>query len=80
MVKFTWNDVEYECPYAVRNSDSIFLYDENYNLINRILNITKNEWKNIIIQNGEWSNKEDIPTAIDYIRADVDYLMMIIGE
>lgn len=80
MVRFTWHDVEYECAYAVRNSDSIFLYDEHYNLINQIINITKSEWKHIILQNGEWSEQKDIPNEIDHLRADVDYLMMIIGE
>lgn len=89
-----WYDEETECYKAVRNESEVFLYNEEFKLIKHIFNIGENEWSHIILQNGEWSDPSEIPSTeeklyseIDFLtmeneslRADVDYLLMMIGE
>lgn len=69
-----WRDGVFECAKAAKTDSEVILYDENNNEINRIFNITDEEWNYISIQNGEWTK---IPTALDIMRADVDFLLML---
>lgn len=76
MVTVQWNEVSFEFPYAIRHESSIDFYDEDLNLVNQIINISSREWEQIVIQNGEWSPENLIPTEFDHLRADIDYLQM----
>ena len=61
---------------AVRGANYIALYDEDYNELQRIINIYGREWEHISIEGGEWSSPDVIPTAEDHLRADIDFLTM----
>ena len=76
MITLHWYDETFTGDIAVRGYDYVALYDENYNEVRRIINIYGTEWEHISIDGGEWSNPDVIPTAEDYLRADIDFLTM----
>lgn len=71
-----WHDETFECNIAVRGYNYIVMYDENYNEIQQIVNIIGREWNDISIENGEWSDPSIIPTELERVQADVDFLTM----
>lgn len=85
MVTVQWYDETFEADFAVMRSTSIDFYNGIYNdqmeligydLVNQIINIPPREWAHISIQNGDWTPESLIPTDMEKIRADVDYLLM----
>lgn len=70
-------DDEIECSYATRDIDSFKLYDENYNVISETVNISPEEWEHVSIQDGDWSGEQQIPSEVQKIRADLDFLLMM---
>ena len=76
MITLHWYDETFTGDIAVRGYDYVALYDENYNEVRRIINIYGTEWEHISIDGGEWSSPDVIPTAEDYLRADIDFLTM----
>lgn len=72
-----WHDYEKECEYAVKTDTEAFLYDENFDEIMHITNITDSEWNYISLQNGEWSEPYDIPSVKERLESDIDYLEMM---
>lgn len=72
-----WHDFTAECDYAVKTDSEVFLYDDNFDEILHIKNITDTEWNYISIQNGEWSESYDIPSVKERLEADIDYLEMM---
>lgn len=71
-----WYDNTYTGDIAVRGYDYVALYDEDYNELQRIVNIYGKEWQHISIEGGEWSSPEVIPTMEDHLKADIDFLTM----
>lgn len=71
-----WHAETFTGEIAVRGDNYVALYDKDYNEIKRIINIYGTEWEHISIEGGEWSSPYVIPTAEDYLRADVDFLTM----
>lgn len=71
-----WHDATFECSYAVRTNNEIILYDSEYNVIEKFFNVPPSKWDNFQLEGGNWSNTGDVPTDMDRIRADIDYLLM----
>ncbi len=71
-----WRNITYDYPYAVRKNSSITFYDEFFNYITDIIGISPEEWNYISIQEGEWTRVTEIPTEIDRLKADLDFLTM----
>ena len=71
-----WYNETYIGAIAVRGYDYVALYDEDYNELQRIVNIYGREWDHISIEGGEWSSPDVIPTTEDHLRADIDFLTM----
>ena len=80
MITLNWYEQTFHGAKAVRGDHSVTLYDDNYNIVTQIYNIYGNEWEHISIQNGDWSDPEEIPTEMDRLRADLDYCMMLLEE
>ena len=76
MITLHWHDTDYTGTIAVRGCDYVALYDEDYNELQRIINIYGREWEHISIEGGGWSNPEVIPTMEDHLKADIDFLTM----
>ena len=75
MITLHWYDKFITAHYAVKGADYVILYDDKYNEVVRIINITSREWPYISID-GEWTDPSGIPTAEEILRADIDYLTM----
>ncbi len=82
-----WNDIDLTCAKAVRNHDSIELYDENDNFMNKIEQISHEEWNHISMEEGFWSDRSEIKTPEQKLReenaalrADLDYCLMLLEE
>ena len=71
-----WYGVRLKCSFAVNLGNSIILYDENYIEIQHIYNITYRDWPHISIEGGSWTDPSEIPTDIDRLQSDIDYLDM----
>ena len=76
MIALHWYDEVSLGEIAVKGYDFVALYDEDYNEIKRVINIYGDEWENISIEGGDWSEPSVIPTTEDFLRADVDFLTM----
>lgn len=76
MVTLQWHNEIIEADKAVKTINSVILYDENDVETFRIRNVYGSEWNYISLTDGEWSNKSDINTENDHIRADLDFLLM----
>lgn len=79
MVKLRWYENEYVAEKAVKTENSVILYSDGHEII-RIRDIYGAEWSNIELLEGEWTPESEIPTAIDILRADVDYLLMLLDD
>ena len=75
-----WHNENFECDTAVRGYDFVTMYDANLHETGRITNIIGPEWQHIHVTGGEWSDPSAIPTEMDKVRADIDYLSMLIDE
>ena len=71
-----WNDETFECEYAVKKIDSVYLYDSAFKLIRTIFNIPSSKWDQFTIENGNWTQGNLIPTETEMLKADVDFLLM----
>ena len=80
MITLHWYDETYTGDYAVKGEDYVALYDEEFTETFRIINIHGGEWDHISIEGGDWSDPSAIPSREEKLRADVDYLLMIIEE
>ena len=80
MIIVTWRDQVMECAVAVKGNTYVELYNDHEYLLYRIDNISFDEWQYISISGGEWTEPSEIPTDIDKLRADVDYILMLIDE
>ena len=76
MVTVKWYELSFDGEYAVKNGDSIVVYDADYNEIQRISNLTYRDDDFISIEGGEWTQASEIPTALDRLQAQVDFLEM----
>ena len=76
MITIHYYETVCTCDIAVRGYNYVTLYDEDYNELQRIVNIYGREWEHISIEGGEWSSPDVIPTAEDHLRADIDFLTM----
>lgn len=76
MITLHWHETTYTGDIAVRGYDYVALYDEDYNELQRIINIYGREWEHISIEGGGWSSPEAIPTMEDHLKADIDFLTM----
>lgn len=77
MVKLLYGRSEYSADKAVKTETEVILFDDNRSEILHLSNITENEWQYISLEEGEWSDLDEIPSDIDILRADVDYLLML---
>lgn len=69
-----------DCTKAVKSEKAAYLFDKNDNLIFEIQHIAPKDWPYIILEDGEWTDISEIPTELDKLRADVDYILMILDE
>lgn len=69
-----------DCTKAAKSETEAFLFDENNSLIFEIHHIAPKDWLHIILEDGEWTDISEIPTELDKLRADVDYILMILDE
>ena len=76
MVTVKWYELSFDGAYAVNNGESIVIYDSDYNEIQRIQNLTYRDDDFISISGGEWTAQSEIPTALDRLQAQVDFLEM----
>ena len=78
MVTVHWYELTFDGEYAVKNDDSIVVYDADYNEIQRITNLTYRDAPHISIEGGEWTAQSEIPTETDRLRADLEYALMMV--
>ena len=78
MITVHWYEMTFDGAYAVKNGDSIVVYDADYNEIQRITNLTYRDAPFISIEGGEWTQASEIPTAQDRTDANVEYLQMCV--
>lgn len=71
-----WYAESLTAVYAVNYGTDIILYDENYVEIHHISQITSRDWPHISIKGGTWTDPSEIPTDIDRLQANIDYLDM----
>ena len=76
MITVHWYEMTFDGEYAVNNGDSVVVYDAGYNEIQRITNLTYRDAPHISISGGEWTQASEIPTALDRLQAQVDFLEM----
>lgn len=76
MITLHWYNETFTAQYAVKGADYVALYDDSFAEVQRIINIHGTEWEHISIDGGEWSDPEAIPSVVEILRADVDYLTM----
>lgn len=76
MITLHWYDQTYTAQYAVKGTDYVALYGLDFVQTMRIINIHGTEWEHISLDGGEWSDPEAIPSGVEILRADVDYLTM----
>ena len=76
MITLHWYDKTVTGDIAVLGDGYVTLYDNEYNVLIDVRNISGAEWNHISIEGGEWSSPDVIPTTEDYLRADVDFLTM----
>ena len=76
MITVHWYELSFDGAYAVNNGDSIVVYDADYNETQRITNLTYRDAPHISIEGGEWTQASEIPTALDRLQAQVDFLEM----
>lgn len=72
----SWGGFTWECDIAVKGSDYVKLYTNDFQVVATIKGITKNEWVNIF-NDGTWSTPDVIPTKDEIMRADIDYINML---
>ena len=75
MIKFYWYNEIFTAEYAVNFGSDVFLYDENYNLIHHIQNLTYRDADDVSLE-GTWTDPSEIPTETDRLQASIDYLDM----
>ena len=80
MVTLHYGQSVYEAEKAAKTDTEVILYNENNHEILHFSNVIGDEWDYISLEGGGWFSPSDIPTETDKLRADIDYLMMIIGE
>ena len=78
MVTVHWYELSFDGEYAVKNGDSIVVYDADYTEIQRITNLTYRDDDFISISGGEWTAQSEIPTALDRADANIEYLQMCV--
>lgn len=76
MIILHWYDEQFAANFAVNNVENIILYDENYIETRRIVNLSYHDWPHISIEGGTWTNPSEIPTEMDRLQANIDYLDM----
>ena len=70
----------YTADKAAKTDTEVILYNENNREVLHFVNVIGDEWNYISLEGGEWLSPSDVPTEMDKVRADIDYLMMISGE
>lgn len=87
MVTVIYGISTYECFAASRTDHDIFMYDENWKVIEHISNVHGEEWNYVFIQNGEWadpavilSEEERLNARLNQMQADLDYCLMLLDE
>ena len=78
MVTVHWYEMSFDGEYAVKNGDSIVVYDADYTEIQRITNLTYRDDDFISIEGGDWTAASEIPTETDRLRADLEYALMMV--
>ena len=77
MITLHWYGETMTAAKAVRGADYVSLVDEENRETRRIINIRGAEWQHITLEGGGWTDPAEIPTEMDRLRADVDYLLML---
>ena len=80
MVTLHYGQSVYAGEKAAKTDTEVILYDENNHEMLHLSNVIGDEWDYISLEDGEWFSPLDIPSEMDKLHADIDYLMMIIGE
>lgn len=76
MITIKWYGVEINGAYAVNLQTDIIIYDDYFNKIQEIVNLTYRDWPHISIEGGTWTDPSEIPTETDRLQASIDYLDM----
>jgi hypothetical protein len=76
MITVNWYDFSFDGIYAVKYENEIVIYDEYYNKIQNITNLTYRDMPFVSIENGTWTDPSEIPTEMDRLQASIDYLDM----
>ena len=76
MITINWYDVKINGAYGVNLQTDIIVYDEHFNKIQEIVNLTYRDWPHISIEGGTWTDPSEIPTETDRLQASIDYLDM----
>lgn len=80
MVIVRYDNIIFHGDIAAKSDTEVVIYDENWNELHKISNISAEEWNFISIEGGEWQPMPEIPTETEKLRADVDYILMLIDE
>lgn len=80
MVILHYGQSIYTAEKAAKTDTEVILYNENNREVLHFVNVIGDEWNYISLEGGEWLLPSDVPTEMDKVRADIDYLMMISGE
>lgn len=76
MITLHWYNETYTGAKAIKMDHEVILYNEFDEEIFHIYGIYGDEWTHITID-GEWT---DILSVERRLRADIDYLLMLVGE
>ena len=68
MIRVIYGYNAYEGYAASKTEHDVFIYDENWDVINQISNIYGNEWNYISIEGGDWTDLGDIPDMDSELR------------
>lgn len=75
MITVHWYGETFSADKAVQVDNSIILYDENNQELERIINIRMQDWDHIEVD-GRLIDPSEIPTEEERLRADLDFVTM----
>ena len=75
MITVRYYGKSYNADKATRTMDTIVFYDNDNMEVNRLENIKNEDWLHVRLE-GEWTDPNDIPTELERVRADLDFVTM----